>query len=189
MSNDSSEARSFGTGRVLVADVGATEPADASAEFGVDWVEVGYITEEGPRFSFGKARNPVTSWQSFPEAIRNLKAAASTTVSFDLQQWNTENIVLALGGGEFVSDGAGLHTFTPPDASVNNEKALAIEGEDDGIVYRFIFRKVENQAGVEFSWTGTALSALPIVMTVLAADNDASPYIIQTDDTAVTAGS
>lgn len=184
MALESSEVRSFGFGHVYTAEPGSVEPANINAPVLASngWVEHGHISDAGPRFSFGKGRTPVRSWQSYPEAVRNLKAEAVTTVSYDLLQWNRHTIPLALGGGSWTSDGAGLFTFTPADASENNERALIVEAVDDGYNYRFIFRKTENQANVDFAWTGTALAPLPIVATALAADGNLTPYIIQTDD-------
>ena len=189
MALDSTEVRSFGFGHVYIADVGTTEPANIDAAVPAGWTELGHISDAGPRFSFGKSRSPQTSWQSFPDPVRNLKGAAATTVSFDLLQWNSANLMLALGGGIFLSDGAGMFTYTPPESTVSNEKALIIEATDDEANYRWIFRRTENQANVDFAWTGTALAPLPIVSTVLAAPGESPNYIIQTDDENITVAS
>lgn len=181
MAIDATEVRSFGFGHVYIGDVGTTEPANIEAAVGAGWTELGHISDAGPRFSFGKARSPQVSWQSFPDPVRNLKGAASTTVSFDLLQWNSHTIMLALGGGSWAESG-GLFTYTPADATVNNEKALIVEATDDDHNYRFIFRRTENQANVDFAWTGTALAPLPVVSTVLAHPSGGAPYIIQSDD-------
>lgn len=184
MTIDATEVRSFGFGHVYTAPVGSAEPANIAAAVDTDvWTEHGHISDAGPRFSFGKGRSPQTSWQSFPDPVRNLKAAATTTVSFDLLQWNSANLMIALGGGIFLPDGSGGYTYTPADSSDVNERALIVEATDDEANYRFIFRRTENQANVDFGWTGTALAPLPIVSTVLAAPGGVShPYIIQTDD-------
>lgn len=182
MALESSEVRSFGFGHVYIAPVGTTEPANINAAVSGDWVELGHVSDAGPRFSFGKGRTPVRSWQSYPEPVRNLKAESVTTVSFDLLQWNGDTLSLALGGGSWSATGTGLFQYEPADASENNEVALIVEATDDEFDWRFIFRKTENQANVDFGWTGTALAPLPIVSTVLAADGDLKPYKIQTND-------
>ena len=184
----SDEIRSFGTGGVYVADVSATEPADATEALNSEWLHLGYITEEGVTPNFGKARNPVTSWQSFPDPVRNLKATAESTFSFGLMQWNQDTLSLALGGGTWTTDSAGVYTFTPPDASATDEKAIAIEGYDGDTFYRIIVRRCENQAGVQFAWTGTEATALPIVMTMLSAPEGEESYIIQAADDAIISG-
>lgn len=184
MALESSEVRSFGFGHVYIADVGSTEPANISAEVDPDagWIELGHISDAGPRFSFGKGRSAVPSWQSFPDPVRNLKAAAATTCSFDLLQWNRYTLPLALGGGTWAESG-GMYTFTPADAADVNEKALIVEATDDVYNYRFIFRRTENQANVDFAWTGSALAPLPIQSTILTPDGTGTaPYIIQSDD-------
>ena len=188
MALDTTEVRSFGFGHVYIADVGETEPADISEAVPAGWTELGHVSDAGPRFSFGKARSPQVSWQSFPDPVRNLKGAAATTVSFDLLQWNSDTLMLALGGGTWLQDSAGIYTYTPAASDATNEKALIIEASDDDSDYRWIFRRTENQANVDFSWTGTALAPLPIVSTVLKADTG-SNYIIQTNDANITVAS
>lgn len=191
MAIEATEVRSFGFGHVYTGPVGAVEPATITDPVDTDvWTEHGHISDAGPRFSFGKGRSPQTSWQSFPDPVRNLKAAAATTVSFDLLQWNSGNLFVALGGGMFVPDGNGGFVYSPSDASDVYERALIVEATDGDIDYRFLFRRTENQANVDFGWTGTALAPLPIVSTVLAAPSEGQkPYIIQTNDSAIDAAS
>lgn len=187
MALTASEVRSFGFGHIYAAPVGTTEPAeiDDPVDTG-DWTELGHGSDTGPRFSFGKARTPVSSWQSFPNAVRNLKGAAATTVSYDLLQWNAETIAYALGdSGSWTDSGGGLYTYEPGDPGDVDERAIIVEATDGDCNYRFIFRRTENQANVDFAWTGSALAPLPVVATVLTPDGEDKPYIIQTDDPAI----
>ena len=182
MTQESSEVRAFGTGRVLVAAVGGTEPADITANFShAVWTELGHLSEAGPQFSFGKARNPVVSWQSFPRPVRNLKGASPETVKFDLLQWNRHSIQLAFGGGTWSTDTTGAYRFTPPADEDVDYRALAVELVDGDYTYRFLFRKVENQAPANFAAVATGLSPFPIEAVVLEPDSG-SPWVIQTDD-------
>lgn len=179
------EVRSFGTGTIYVGEVGATEPVDIDAAPDTDeWVAVGHISDAGPRFSFGKSRTQFRSWQSYPDPVRSVAGESTTTVAFDLLQWNAENLAYALGGGEFTTDDTGAYSFEPADASADNERALIIEGTDGDATYRFIFRRTDVQSAVEFAFTPTALAPLAISATVLAAPSGARPYAFQTDDPA-----
>lgn len=190
MTLDSTEVRSFASGsngHVYAAPVGTVEPADISEAVSGSWTELGHISDAGPRFSFGKNRTPVQSWQSHPDPVRTLKDAAVTTISYDLLQWNAHNVALAVGGGSWTEDSSGIWTFTPADADHTVEQALIIEGQDgDAEKWRFIFRRTENQAAVDFAWTGTALSPLPIQSTVLTPDGT-ERFIIQTNSAAISA--
>lgn len=187
MAQESSEVRSFGTGKVYVNEnlTAGFIPSQLSDPIrrADGWVELGHISDAGPQFSFGKARTPVRSWQSYPNPVRNLRGESITTVTFTLMQWNRFTVPLSLGGGTWTEDGGGEFTFTPVDAGAVDERAVIVEGTDD-YTYRFIFFKAENQANTDFAWTGTTTAPLPVQMTVLSPDASVSavPYIIQTDD-------
>lgn len=189
MALTASEVRSFGFGHVYAAPVGSTEPVEIDDAVDTNvWTELGHGSDAGPRFSFGKARTPVSSWQSFPNAVRNLKGAAATTVSYDLLQWNAETIAYALGdSGSWTDSGGGLYTYEPGDPGDVDERAIIVEATDGDCNYRFIFRRTENQANVDFAWTGSALAPLPVVATLLVPDGDEKSYVIQSDDPALAA--
>lgn len=185
---DPDEVRSLGTGTLYIAEVGATEPATYSDPFDdAEWFECGHLSDAGPRFSFGKARTDVRSWQSYPDPVRTLKGESINTIAADLLQWNRDNITYALGGGAWTDDGGGDFTFEPADASADNIKAVAVEGIDGEYGYRFIFRRTETRANVDFAFTPTALAPLPIQATVLAAPTGLKPWIFQTNDPAFAA--
>lgn len=186
MTLDAAEVRSFPFGHGYVAPVGTAFPDEIDDPVDLDlWAELGHLSEAGPRFSFGKNLTPQASWQSRGRPVRNLRGAQPITVSFDLLQWNRNNTVYALGdSGSWAesSPGSGLWTYTPGSEGDVDERALIVEAVDGDFNYRFCFARTENQAGVDFAWTGTALAPLPIVATVLEAPNEGAPYIIQSDD-------
>ncbi len=183
MTLESSETRAFTTGHVYYAPLGTAYPADITTSFShaAGWFEAGHLSDAGPQFSFGKARNPVTSWQSFPRPVRNLKGAAVESVKFDLLQWNRNSIQLAFGGGTWSTDTTGAYRFTPPDDEDVDYRALGIELVDGDYTYRFLAQKVENQAPTAFSAVATGLSPLPIEAVILEPDSGA-PWVIQTND-------
>jgi len=189
MALDAQEVRSFGNVTVYVGDVGATEPADLATAPNGEWFEVGHTGDDGISFSFGKTRTPFRSHQSYPDPVRVVKGEAVTTVGVSLLQWNAANLAYALGGGEWTEPEAGEFTFSPADASVDNEKALLIDAFDGEITTRWIFRRTEVQSNVDFSASPTALAPLPIQAVVLAAPGDEDNYNIITDDPAFDTGS
>ncbi len=190
MALTASEVRSFGFGHVYIAPVGTAFPASASDPVDTDdWTELGHISDAGIRPSFGKARSPIPSWQSFPNAVRNLKGAAATTFSFDLLQWNGDNIAYAMGdSGTWTDDGGGDYSYEPGDPGDVDERALILEGTDGENVYRILCPRTENQASVDFAWVGSAAAPLPIVATLLTPDGATKPYGLQTTDAAADAG-
>ena len=190
MALDTTEVRSFPFGHVYVADVGTEFPAQItnSVNLALGWIELGHLTEAGPRFSFGKSLSPQASWQSRGRPVRNLRGAQPITCAFDLLQWNRYTIPYAIGDSGTWAVSGGDYTYTPGSDGDVDERALIVEATDGDYDYRYCFRRTENQAGVDFAWTGTALAPLPIVASVLEATGGATPYIIQTNDPNIDAG-
>lgn len=185
MSLDSGEVRVFGSQHLYTAPVGTAFPDDIDDPIDTDdWIELGYTSPEGPRFSFGREIYRVMSSQSF-DPLRLVITALPKTVSADLLQWNGENLPLALGGGTVTEPTPGAFLYEPPDESEVDERALIVEGVDGDYTYRFCYRKSVNEAGVEFAFVRESESRFPVTMTILAADDEEKPFLIQTDDPAI----
>ncbi len=186
MALESSEVRVTGTGHAYVAPLGTPIPAgiDSALTHAAGWVELGYTTPEGARFSFGREVNDIMGWQSF-DPLRTIVTSVPKTVSVDLLQWNQHTMKLGLGGGTVTEPVSGQYQYEPPDESFVDERMFAIEGTDGDFNYRFIFRKALNQGGVDFSFVRENPVVFPITMKVLAADAGAKAFLLQTDDTNV----
>lgn len=186
MAFESSEVRVTGTGHVYVAPVDTPFPTNISAavSHNAGWIELGYASEDGARFSFGREVNEIMAWQSF-DPIAQVVTRVPKTVSFDLMQWNQHTVTLALGGGTVTEPTSNNYVYTPPDESYRDERALIVEGIDGAYTYRFCYRKAINEEGVEFSFVRENPVLFPITMKILAPDDDAAPYIIQTNDPSI----
>lgn len=183
MALESSELVVTGTGHIYVAPVGTAFPAsiDAVVSHNVGWIDLGYATEEGARFSFGREINEAFGWQS-ADPLRLISTRRPKSVAFDLMQWNQHTVQLALGGGTVTEPVSGQYEYAPPADSYIDERALIVEGTDGDYTYRFCYRKAFNQATVEFAFVRENPVVFPIDMKILAADGGLSPYIVQTDD-------
>lgn len=183
MALESSEVRVTGTGHAYVAPLGTAIPAgiDSPLTHAAGWVELGYTTEEGARFSFGREVNRVMGWQAF-DPLRIVVTQVPKSVSVDLLQWNQHTVSLAMGGGTFSEPSAGQYEYEPPDESFVDERMFAIEGIDGDYTYRFIYRKALNESGVDFAFVRADPVVFPVTMSILAADAGAKPFVLQTDD-------
>ena len=183
MALESSEVRVAGTGHAYVAPLGTAIPAgiDSALTHAAGWVELGYTSEEGARFSFGREVNRIMGWQAF-DPLRIVVTSVPKTVSVDLMQWNQHTVKLALGGGTVTEPVSGQYQYDPPAESFVDERMFAIEGIDGDYNYRFIYRKALNESGVDFAFVRQNPVVFPITMAILAADSGASPWILQTDD-------
>lgn len=183
MALESSEVRVTGTGHVYVAPVGTAFPTDISTavSHAAGWRELGYVSEEGARFSFGREVNEIMAWQSF-DPLRLVVTAVPKQVQFDLMQWNQFTVSLALGGGTFTEPTSGNYLYEPPAEDFIDERALIIEGTDGDYDYRFCYRKSVNMEGVDFAFVRENPVLFPVTMRILAADAGAKSFLLQTND-------
>ncbi len=180
MSLDATEIVVGLSGHIWRAPVGTAFPANASTPVDEDdWIELGYTTVDGAQFNFARSVERVMGWQS-REALRILVTEEPKSLSFTALQWNQNTNATALGGGTWTEPTPGNFEYQPPAEDEVDEFALIVEFEDDGEVFRFLFRRVMNTSGVEFAVTRTDALKLPITVDVLAAPNGAKPYAIQT---------
>ncbi len=183
MALEAPEVRVTGTGHVYVAPIGTAIPAgiDTALTHAAGWVELGYTTEAGARFAFGREVNRIMGWQSF-DPLRIVVTNLPKSVSVDLMQWNQHTLKLALGGGTVTEPSSGQYEYEPPAESFVDERMFAIEGIDGDYNYRFIYRKALNESGVNFDFVRSNPVVFPITMGILAADSGLKPFKLQTDD-------
>lgn len=184
MANESSEVRSFGLGGVYLAPVGTSSAAIAAVNTPISsasgWVNLGFLTPEGPRPTFGREKTEVRAWQS-EDPVRTLTTGVPKKIAFDLLQSNRHTVALALGGGTW-SEAGGIFHFVPDDSSVLQTHALALEMIDGEFTYRFLYPKVEREGEVTFAAVRTDATKYAITMTVLAPDGGAKPFEMWSDD-------
>ena len=92
-----------GSGRVYAGTVGvSTIPTNVSAAIDVagtdGWVELGYTSEAGVSFSFGRDSKEIKGWQS-RNPLRQVVTGTPSSFKCELLQWNHATLRLALGGG------------------------------------------------------------------------------------------
>jgi len=178
MALDGTEVRVAGTGNVYLAPAGTALPTDVGTALTADWVDAGYITEDGVTFTLGRETEDLNAWQG--SKIRVLTTGEPKTIEFSLMQSNKENLPFILGGGA-ITGTAGEYKYTPPAAGVNTERAMVVEFTDGAVSYRYCFPRVQLEGDVSFSLTRTGALEYPSTWGVL----DASPaYLILTNDPA-----
>lgn len=175
-------------GEVYVADVGTTLPTSPTAALNAGFTSLGYVTEDGVSLSVEPEIEEFMAWQS-RQAVRRELTGQSITVSFALEQWNTENLLLAFGGGEVTSPSAGVFKYAfPEDDDGLQEKSIVVEWKDGQRDWRFVASRGNVTDAVETNLNRSNLAVLPITFQVLDAESGTSAYIL-TDDSAFTTGS
>ena len=97
-------------------------------------------------------------------------------------QTNQNTWATAQGGGTWTEPTANNFLYEPPDEDFVDEFQYIVAFEDDDLSYRFCFRKVMNQGGLEFSVNRQIALQLPVVVKVLASSGRIKPWFLQTND-------
>lgn len=180
-----------GTGAVRVAPVGTTfpttlTPEDLDGDYDAAFDDLGFITEEGVSLGRASQINQVRGWQSF-YVLRYIKTQEDLTLAFALLEWKAETIKFYFGGGtiDTFTDGT---VFTPPDPSVVDEKALAVDWVDGDVNYRLLIPKglVTETQDVQLARQNPASLGVTFGITPASATD---VFEIQTNSSAVPADS
>lgn len=175
-----------GTGHVYVGDANETFPATISSAVTTSgasgFVELGYTTEAGVGFSFGRVTKEIKSWQSgYP--LRRLITDTPTSVSFSLLQFTYASFRLAMGGGAFGDAGSSNYYYEPPAADFVDERSIIIEASDGNYDYRWLFRRCVVSDTVDFNLMRTDPVAFPLKFDVLESGTPSQkPWAFQTND-------
>ncbi len=172
---------------VFVADVGTPRPDSFDEGDFAAWTHLGLTTEDGVRPSHNKTTFDVKSSQRFYPGRRGV-SSIELQIEFDLQQWNSETLILALGGGTIEDAGGGLVKFTPADESFIDERALLLHTVDGDNQYLWGYSRTTNTKSFQSSFVRTAEAALPIGMSVLDPGDDVA-FDILIDNAAFLVGS
>ena len=174
--NNASEIRIAGSGRILVADVGATAPADFTSPW-TGWIDLGYTTGDGVTFSKKDKLDPVETWQAV-SPVRLVYSDRDLTLKFALMQFNEATLPFFMGGGQTnteASVGTDVYSYHLADGPGPDERALALEFTDNGeVTYRFIVPRGQVTASDDIKFARKAASTLGITFTALS-PGDGSP--------------
>lgn len=186
MSLDATELVVAGSGAIYRAPAGTTMPSDIdnAPDPGAGWVNLGYTSETGVKFTLSRNVNEVMGWQSY-YPLRVVVTDIPTEIEAELLQWNNDTVTTAMGGGTFDTQGGGVR-YTPPVESYVDEFALVVDGEDGGKKYRFWFDRVMVSDTVEFSFVRSNPVTLPVKVKVLEATAGGEAWLFDTDDDSIT---
>lgn len=183
MARDATDIRVAGDALIYLAPLGTafptwdTPPADP-------WVELGYVTPDGVTFNFGREVTEIFAMQS-AEPVRIVNTRTPRTVAFSMMQQGADQLILALGGGSVAADGlGGAFRFTPPDASVVDERAMIVEMVDGAFTYRWEMGRVQNREGVEEKLMREDSLNFPVTMQILVPSDGSASFELVTDDPA-----
>lgn len=169
MAPDPTEIMIAKDGTIHTALLGVTLPAvtDPRASLDSDFNEVGYYSEDGVGLSNGLDLLEVMSDQSARPTRREAQTR-NTGLTWAMQQWNAQNMILAYGGGRSHEAAAGVVVYDPPaDGDALDEVSLILDWDDKGYEYRIIFERGNVTEGSESSLQRRAAAVLPVSFSVL----------------------
>jgi hypothetical protein len=183
MAFDSGDIRVAGDATIHVAPLGTAFPAFGTA-LADPWVDLGYVTTDGITANYGREITEIYAMQAL-EPVRIIATKAPKTIAFAMMQQGQDQFILAMGGGTFAADGVtGAFRYTPPDASVVDEKAMLVEFVDGLYTYRFEYPRVQNREGVETKMVREDASTFPVTMQILVPSDGSPSFEMVTDDPA-----
>jgi hypothetical protein len=183
MAQDATKVRVALTGKVwLGKSESVTMPANITAAVSsTDFDDLGFTTEDGVTFTFGKNVTDIMGWQS-SDPLRKLLTAEPKSVEFVLRQMERATFLSAFGGTITGTDPN--FEWAPPAPGTLAVRPLIVEFTDDDIDYRFIYRRCSDEAEKKVQLLRTDAVNLPANYAVLAASPNA--WIVQTNDSAMT---
>lgn len=186
MPNTAEEIIIAGTGTIWHAPEGTALPANLTDTLNAAFVDVGFTTEDGAKFTDAKSTSSVRPWQSFYPARVHI-TERTATVEVTLLQWNADNMALAYGGGAVTEPEPGEFRYSPPSPEELQVVALVIDFADGDKNYRFTAARAFVTSDVETTWAKSDAAKLPLTFEILAPASG-SPWTIDSDDPAFDPG-
>lgn len=176
-----------GNQKVFVAPEGTTLPTDVTSALDAAFVDLGYTTEAGVKFSDNKTVGSVLPSQSF-YSVRDFVTSREAMLDFILLQWNEDTVELAFGGGTWSQDSSGKYRYHPPAPEVLANNALVVDVTDGTRDFRIVVERAFVTSNTVSTFARTGPGELPITMKVLAPSVGPDPWNFLTDDAEAFAG-
>lgn len=182
--NAASQTLIGASGTVYVGTPGATITAPTSevSVLDTDFVELGFVSEDGVKFRDSKDVGSLRAWQT-PYDVRRFVTGRDFEVEFALEQWNWHTVPFAFGGGTLTEPTPGHYKFVPPDADDLDERALVVDWVDGARKYRLFLPRGLVTTPVEVNIKRDEGAMFPITFGAIF-DGTNPAFAIFTDDAA-----
>lgn len=187
--NDADELVVAQNGGAFFAPVGTALPTTPTAALNAAFVGAGFISEDGAKINVSPDIVEHRAWQSRQPVRRDLNGQ-DIQATFDMEQWNENNVPLAFGGGEISEPSEGVFRYDfPEDDAALDERALVIDAVDGEFTHRFVFPRGNVTEAVEAQFSRSTPAMLPITFKVLEPTTGGAPGYYLTDAPGFAAGS
>lgn len=181
MALNPAETRVAGTGTVYIASYGAPLPTAWNSALPSSWHDLGYTDEDGVTFTDEPTIDRKGAWQSLLP-VRILETGRAAKAAFKLQQFNTQTLTLAAGGGTVTDAGTG-RKFTPHTAGQIAEWSFVVDVTDGDLHDRYVIERCVVVSGLDTNMNRSDMSLLPVELEAVDPDGG-DPWYMFTNDTA-----
>lgn len=179
MAKDTTQVKTAGPNtRLLLAPVGATEPATIDADFGGAWDDMGFLSDP-PAFARNRSTTDVEAWNA-ADPIRTLTQSDISTVELKLMQTNQEVLALYFGPLTFTTEGGGV-SIEPDTAAADIEKAICLELVDGADKLRVFWRRCDVSTTGDWSMDKAAAIIYDVTLQRLAPAGATKAFRFQTN--------
>ena len=187
--NDAGETIIAGSGEVYVAPVGTALPANESSALNSAFAGLGYHSEDGVALANAPELKKFGAWQS-KKPIRLERGDEEFRLTFQLLQWNENNVPLAFGGGDVTDLGSSHYKYTPPLSTDDpDEKALICDVIDGANILRIVIPRGLAVESVESELNRDAMGVLPITFEAMEPETGGEAWYFLTNIAGFATGS
>jgi hypothetical protein len=184
MAFDAGDIRVAGVANIYLAPLATPFPAWDTAP-ATPWMDLGYVTPDGITANYGREVTEIYAMQS-ADPVRIISTRMPKTIGFSMMQQGRDQLILAMGGGTYALEASETDVFryTPPEASVIDERAMLVEMVDGLYTYRWEYQRVMNREGVEEKLLREDSVNFPVTMAILIPADNSAPFNMITNDPA-----
>ncbi|MFD4523249.1 phage tail protein [Streptomyces sp. NPDC058470] len=166
-------------GTFYVAPVGTTAPTDPYSSWGVGWIDLGYVTEDGLTESLNENRTELKAW-GYSGAVRTQVTDRAATFKITFMQTNAWTLALYYGIdlADMTSSGSGstqFLAFEEPQTPEPLYYALGMDVIDDDKPNRIIVARAEVTTKGDRTYKADTNQAFELTFSSLTAPNGGSP--------------
>lgn len=191
MANDAGKIVVGANGTIYVGATTATAPTNATsalpqpaypnAQTSAQYVELGFVTENGVTVTPSQVSTPIMAWQS-AFSVRQIITSRGLELDFVLREFNAISLPFAFGGGTLaeVAD-TGVFSYVPPEPEETDPRSLVVDWADGTRHYRLYVPNGQVTDLSGFSVSRTAPAELPVKF-VLNHFGVGAPWTLFSDD-------
>lgn len=173
MATDADNVRVGLGGSIYIAPKGTAAPTDLDTAWASDWVDLGYLSDDGVEMSYSTDTEDITAWQSL-SPVRKVLTGVDMTLGFTAIELKTSTITLYFPSATMTDVTPTVHKLSIPAAPSPDERAIGLEWTDGDIKNRLIIARgeVTNRDSITLARSGAV--SLPMTVSAYA---DTAPEI------------